>query len=905
MNKKNNLNFKIENEGGILGGLIPKFAFIIFLIIQAIIIFLILIPTLIFSNFLISLFMAGSFSLLNIICAIKWSFLDVSLYQTLKNLIKFKIDLQVMNSKNLVKNNLKYSNENTFIFQYENKLIFKSYFEISINSTNQNNVENLIYDWINILEENNVRIFSINSPFQVKENIDKFTKLINKEIDFNLDKEKILKDAKNKLILQQLADFTILDESKEENNINIIEFNREIIIQDKNLKEAIASSLSNFKIEENAFRSNLKTINIKDLNQTYLNSIKNQILSFNSNQLKFKAKYIDSKNQNQKEYFKFLKVDQLNPLLDPFYLFDLFNNKWNYEVGITFNTLTDKDEDKVFDFIEKSINSKVLSKIKKTNRWKRTSTIKKEQTAQILDEMLQEIEISEIKSKALSILVKIKASSIKELNKKSKEFKAYFKRQRIKFIDLWFLQKDALVDFHIGSENRLNRKGKERKQWFIKRKFNNINWSSIWLTAESCAYSLPIKPSIDIEPTGWIFGQDESNNPVAVDFDIDRPNHHIAIFGKSGSGKTTATEYLLNQKLIEKNNKKAVVFIIDPKGEYENIVDFYNGQKIDLTNGFVNPFKRADIEDVLENRDFVEQFLYHLFLPLKKIETNAVVSVILKLIFNSNEWKENCFTFDILWSKIKKSKQLQLKWNKQHDIICDFLEQYTLKGIKKHLFNIDIPIDFNKKIISFNFQKLIGDVFNNETYVLIFSVLNFMNNLIKQNDPKFKENQKWDITILVDEFHLLVNSNNNLIIKQFDTLYAIARSFGVGIITITQNLSTLNNPSISHHAKSIFSNTAYLISFSQSKNEFKQWLELIPENIEINDYEREEILSNTKHQSLVFYGSNKKFLKWKLGLFYDAKRDENSDGLKKIREAEYNFLFKTLNEYLDIKKRIN
>ena len=173
---------------------------------------------------------------------------------------------------------------------------------------------------------------------------------------------------------------------------------------------------------------------------------------------------------------------------------------------------------------------------------------------------------------------------------------------------------------------------------------------------------------------------------------------------------------------------------------------------------------------------------------------------------------------------------------------------------------------------------------------------------MKQNHPKFQEAQKYKITFFVDEFHLLVNAENTNIIKQFDTLYAISRSFGASVITIFQNLQILNNPKIAHHSKSIFENTAYLIACSQKRSQLDALMQLLPENIEITDYEQNELTSNKIHLSLIFYGNKKKFLKWNLGLFYDQNRDQNTDGLMEFRVSEYKNLLKICQDYIEYMK---
>lgn len=903
MKTKNNLNFSIENNGIIFGGRITKFSLIMLTVIEIVLIGIVLLPLLFFSTILITILIFGILSLLNLASALNWNFLETSVYQMFNNFVNYKLDYQFQKSKNLIENKLIYETNKTFAFVYEDKLIIKSFLEIYPNSIQEKNIDNLINDFLILLQEENIKFYSINSAFEVQSNLEQFYKLINKNIDFNQSTKQILENNENKLLLQQFACFISLDDENTKHNINVVEFSKTYLLDTKLelTNNIIQSYIQNFDLELNTFRLSLSNLVLRELNNSYIKAIKSKILLLKQNwDFEFKSKYVKIKDKEETKYTKYVKISELNYILNPFYLFNLFNNYWNFEVNLTYISLNPKDESRVVDFIKETNNT--ASYFWKFKKKKSNNYIKKELIHEVLNETIEEIEIQNIPSKSVSIIIKITANDLAELTKLTKEFRLYLRKQKIKFKNLTFLQKRAFLDFHLGIENKLRKNGKEKKYFLFKRKFNNVNAFTLWLTSETCAYSLPFKPIVDIEPSGWIFGQDNNYNPIAIDFNLDRPNHHIAIFGKTGSGKTTATEYLLHQKLIKINNKQPLIFILDPKGEYKNFVQEYQGQTFNIAQGFLNPFKRNSIEETIEDKNFVKGFLFSLLAPLN-FKIHVLIPDLLELIFYSKEWKENKFNFDTLSNTVQKNNEMKKELGEeQYFALVKFIKQYSSKGIQSHLFNQDFSIDFFKKIISFNLSELINLGQSNETNTIIFCILNKLTNLIKLNHPKFKEQHKYDITILVDEFHLLVNAEDNTIIKQFDALYAISRSFGVGIITISQNLEILNNPKIAHHTKSIFSNTAYLIAFSQQKIQFDSLIQLLPETIEIDEFEKEQLLLDKKHQSLVFYNGQKKFIKWNLGFFYDEKRDDDVDGLKKIRQDEFNHLNKTINEYINLKK---
>ena len=905
MEKKDNLNYHIESGNILFGGRISKFSLILMISLEILGMIALFLPLLIFSNFLVSLITFSIWSILNIFSSINWSHSFPSIYQTLYNLILYYADLQKIKANNIIKNKIIYQHENIFAFVHENKLIIKSFFQILSTRDPEIFFEKSYSDLLKLLQDTNLRFYSIKSTFNVEENINKFQKLIIDHVDFSL--ENILDLNTNKLLLQQFTEFNILDQTMDDHNINVVEFSREYIINARSKTILDANMLSAFKVDELAFRTNLENLQLNTLNDAYMQAVRNQILFFNDVEINCKVDSVQVENANKKiKYYRYLKVSQLSPLLDLFFLYELFNNPWKYEVSITYTSLSPVDEARVIDAIEAANSGKKSLKIQRGKKSAKSTAVQLELNREILENQIIEIERAKIISKGMSVVVRVEANNKKELEKAVKEFCAYFKRQRIRFSDLTFLQKNALMDFHLGLEDKLNKKGKEKKYRFSQRRFNNINAYTLWLTAENCAYSLPIKEGIDIEPSGYIYGIDAYGNPIAIDFELDRPNCHTAIIGQSGSGKTTAAEYLLNQKLIQSDHRKPIVLIIDPKNEYQDIVQKYGGITLDLAQGFANPFVRHSKKIEETDVEFLELFLLNFLAPLN-LDLYTAVGRLHDLILLSHEWKENNFSFDTFFDLLANSNELRNKFgHHDYEIILDYVHRYSSKGTKSHLFNNEINLDFNKKIISFNFSKLTNAAaLSNDAKTLIFVVLTFCNNLMKTNNPKHIQEHKYRITLMVDEFHLLVNAENNIIIKQFNALCAISRSYGVNILLIFQTLQIMNNPLVESFVKGIFDQISYLIAFNQTEDQFNILKSLLPDQIVITDLEKEEITSGKKHQSLVIYDNNKKLMQWNIGLFYDQNRDRNTDGLKDIRIKKYQFLKEICDSYIKAMKEKN
>ena len=136
------------------------------------------------------------------------------------------------------------------------------------------------------------------------------------------------------------------------------------------------------------------------------------------------------------------------------------------------------------------------------------------------------------------------------------------------------------------------------------------------LGSTSCLYSMVSGDMLEV-PNGLVLGiNTDSNAPVIFDFQK-RTNYNVAIIGTSGSGKSFTAKMIL-RRLLEKY-PDSLCFVIDPMGEYYDIADSLNLDKIQITGndelGF-DPFKLlepADAADILGNvtkapEDVVKQF---------------------------------------------------------------------------------------------------------------------------------------------------------------------------------------------------------------------------------------------------------------------------------------------------------
>ena len=109
-----------------------------------------------------------------------------------------------------------------------------------------------------------------------------------------------------------------------------------------------------------------------------------------------------------------------------------------------------------------------------------------------------------------------------------------------------------------------------------------------------------------------------------------------------------------------------------------------------------------------------------------------------------------------------------------------------------------------------------------------------MNNSIVANkiiNEKRESNDKKHISIIVDEFHLYIDENNNEVLKNFGQLTRRCRKYNTNIILSSQCISDfLGSASLLRHASAIFNNCQYTMVGMLKEDDLKAYLELFKNN---------------------------------------------------------------------------
>jgi hypothetical protein len=147
----------------------------------------------------------------------------------------------------------------------------------------------------------------------------------------------------------------------------------------------------------------------------------------------------------------------------------------------------------------------------------------------------------------------------------------------------------------------------------------------------SIAAGIPYATSEAINETGVVFGKDANNDqkPLILNrFDWTAP--HIARFGASGSGKTTAAKLLLLKSITGYENLN--VYIIDVKPEYGDIINFADGETIEVDQdtdipGFDSSIGRYTFTDGLGKNERIAAALQNLEQQTQEEDQRTIVVV--------------------------------------------------------------------------------------------------------------------------------------------------------------------------------------------------------------------------------------------------------------------------------------
>lgn len=258
------------------------------------------------------------------------------------------------------------------------------------------------------------------------------------------------------------------------------------------------------------------------------------------------------------------------------WLDDIFNKMGDINISIL-NECSDEDT------VIRQLTHKVTVLQSEYNTFENQGNIRLlpalEESITDFEDMRRKIQTTNDRLFYVTILLRLNAENLDELNERTAVLKSEFSRISAKIRTLSFRQLEGLKDnlpINNGSIHDYERN----------------------MTASGFATMFPISSSGLSSRTGVIIGRNYFTGlPVYLDvFDKELPNPHIAVLGMSGAGKSVFEKILAGRGALL-NIKQG---ILDLEGEYVGLTEKMNGRVIKITQGVPAGINLFDL-DIEEN----------------------------------------------------------------------------------------------------------------------------------------------------------------------------------------------------------------------------------------------------------------------------------------------------------------
>lgn len=565
--------------------------------------------------------------------------------------------------------------------------------------------------------------------------------------------------------------------------------------------------------------------NVKNLfNNLFSLPAENHSLKIKDTSLEFKRdyiKYYDATSQTI-SYGKTMFISSLiTKSQDPFWLENLFNIN-EVIVSLQISSLTIKDRNKIVEGLKTDFLNVKQYKSEVKNR-------ALEHNKNILDQLITDLATNSQDIKLCKILIFFKAKSIKELDKITEIVKIGGAKFGGNYDRAFFKQKEAFLSF-MPFNYQLADKDLE-----------------ILLTTDALGLSYPFTNTYLSDDNGFLLGYDQEGNPMQIDI-TNRQNKasgNAVILGMTGSRKSTLIKSFLLGSFL--NKRIATSYVIDWENEYTKMAKNFQQTIFEFssekTSATINPLQ-IFVNDGQEIENF-ERHITQLTELLMNLIENRDVEIKQML---TKEVKNLYKKFDITvntkcdsipnnkWPLLKdlisalKSAQTKNKESKNdYKLLIRALQSFGTDGIYENLFNRHTNIKFNeqKKIVVFNLHSLLNRPENIKQSFLT-SVLNYFNKVMIEHRRKHPYENDPDalfINLVVDEFHIIANEDNERALADFTRKFQQARKYYTNIIVATPSINSFtmsSNQTILKNVKTIIENAFYKFILSSSQTAVRE-----------------------------------------------------------------------------------
>jgi len=341
---------------------------------------------------------------------------------------------------------------------------------------------------------------------------------------------------------------------------------------------------------------------------------------------------------------------------------------------------------------------------------------------------------------------------------------------------------------------------------------------------------------LNLKKDGVMFGVNSNNNIPIVLNQYDFPNYNGLVLGSSGSGKSFFVKLFILRNLL--NDLKA--YVIDPQGEYSELVGEYGGQIIEISRNsdtIINPL------DLL-GREFGDKILSLMdlfnvmFGEITEVQRSALDRALIETYSKKNIFADKPATWTrkppVLRDLYDELQKMKKKTHSKHeqmtlDALLNRLRIYALGSFS--FVSRQTSLDLAKDLISFNIKDMPAQV----KPVMMFLVLDYL----YEKTQKDRERK----LIVVDEAWTLLRYGEHA--EYLFKICKTARKFGTGLIIVTQEVDDLLN---SKAGNTILANTSWKLLLRQEP----AVMQSLGEKFHLKEEERNFILTAEQGQGILF-----------------------------------------------------
>lgn len=369
------------------------------------------------------------------------------------------------------------------------------------------------------------------------------------------------------------------------------------------------------------------------------------------------------------------------------------------------------------------------------------------------------------------------------------------------------------------------------------------------LTSDSEATLIPFNSQEITQKDAIFYGLNQSTKNMVLYNRLASDNHNGLIFGMPGSGKSFIAKFeIINVALSRQDSQ---IFVIDPNGEYTDIVKGLGGEVVKLkpnSDVYLNPLdmdiSHNETTDPITMKSDAVLSMLEAMLGRAHVLDPACRTIIdrsVRKIYDSYIKEMNSRT-DGVTIDTKKCPTLQDLFfslreqdNYAAEQLADILEFYTTGSF--NTFSNRTTVKTDKKVVSYDISELGTGMKELGLHVCITDIINKMMTNRKKNI------YTW---FYIDEFHMLLHSDNT--IRYMSQVWKMARKFW-GIPTgITQNTDDLLKDNT--ETKDIINNTSFVLMFKEQKIDRLNLMELFS----LSDRQIEYITESDRGKGLFYNG---------------------------------------------------